>query len=343
MKKIFLIGYYGYKNYGDDLLFKTLIKILEEVDYKGKIIIPADELPEYNVNNKFFIEKISRYDILNINSHIKSSDIVIYGGGNLFQTETSLKSFLYYYHIAKQAIKYNKRILFLSQGFGPLKHKIIKPKLKKIMRYEKLEGVYRDLISYKYAKKFNKKSHLGVDIGPYYFKDTEIIKKNKISLCLKNEYYDIENLINFLSIFDDYEVSTLVINSNQDAIMNYYLVEEIREKTNLNAVFPLKDFDKIIEEIKESRIVISDRLHSSITAAYFNSVFFTYNSAKNKRVLQTIDKSYKFFYKNLMDIPFLYSEKEAKNYNFKEYGEIYKQKLTQTIELTKEVIQNVLL
>lgn len=124
--------------------------------------------------------------------------------------------------------------------------------------------------------------------------------------------------------------------------MNYYLVEEIREKTNLNAVFPLKDFDKIIEEIKESRIVISDRLHSSITAAYFNSVFFTYNSAKNKRVLQTIDKSYDFFYKNLMDIPFLYSEKEAKNYDFKEYGEIYKNKLIQTIEVTKEVIQNAL-
>jgi polysaccharide pyruvyl transferase WcaK-like protein len=170
MKKIFLIGYYGYKNYGDDLLFKTLIKILEDLNYNGKIVIPADELPEYNENNKFFIEKISRYDILNINSHIKSSDIVIYGGGNLFQTETSLKSFLYYYHIAKQAIKYNKKILFLSQGFGPLKHKIIKPELKKIMKYEKLVGVYRDLTSYKYAKKFNKNSYLGVDIGPYYFR-----------------------------------------------------------------------------------------------------------------------------------------------------------------------------
>jgi polysaccharide pyruvyl transferase CsaB len=342
MKKIFLIGYYGYKNYGDDLLFKSLIKILEEIKFEGKIVIPADELPEYTVNNSFFIEKISKYDILNINNHIKDTDVVIYGGGNLFQTETSLKSFYYYYHIAKQAIKNNKKILFLSQGFGPLKHKIVKPKLKKILNYDSLIGVYRDITSHKYAKKFNENSFLGVDIGPYYFKDTNVIKKNKISLCLKNEYYDIENLINFLSIFDDYEVSTLVINSNQDAIMNYYLVEEIREKTQLNALFPFKDFDKIIEEIKTSKIVISDRLHSSITAAYFNSIFFTYNNSKNKRVLKTIDKSYNFFYKNLMDIPFLYSDKESKNYDFKEYGEIYKEKLVQTIDMTKEVIRNAL-
>jgi hypothetical protein len=44
-----------------------------------------------------------------------------------------------------------------------------------------------------------------------------------------------------------------------------------------------------------------------------------------------------------MDIPFLYSEKEAKSYNFNEYGETYKQKLNQTIEMTKEIIQNALL
>ncbi len=342
MKKIFLIGYYGFKNYGDDLLFKTLTKIFEEIDFKGKIVIPAEELPEYNSNNNFFIEKINRYDILSINHHIKSSDLIIYGGGNLFQTETSLKSFLYYYHIAKQAIKNNKKILFLSQGFGPIKNKVAKPKLKKIVNYENLIGVYRDDTSYKYANNFNERSYLGVDIGPYYFNDTPIKKKNKISLCLKNEYYDIKNLINFLSVFNDYEVSTLVINSNQDAIMNYYMVEEIREKTDLNAVFPFKDFDKIIEEIKSSKIVISDRLHSSITAAYFESNFFTYNSSKNKRVLKTIDNSYDFFYKDLMDIPFLFSEKEAKNYNFKEYGEIYKKKLEETIIMTKEIIQNAL-
>jgi polysaccharide pyruvyl transferase WcaK-like protein len=40
MKKIFLIGYYGYKNYGDDLLFKALIKILEDIGFEGKIVIP---------------------------------------------------------------------------------------------------------------------------------------------------------------------------------------------------------------------------------------------------------------------------------------------------------------
>lgn len=342
MKKIFLIGYYGFKNFGDDLLFKTLIKLFEEINFKGKIIIPADELPDYNSSNNFFIEKINRYDILNINNHIKNSDLIIYGGGNLFQTETSLKSFLYYYHIAKYAIKNNKKILFLSQGFGPIKSKIAKPRLKKLLRYENLTGVYRDTTSFKYADKFNKNSYLGVDIGPYYFNNKIGNKKNKISLCLKNEYYDINNLIKFLSIFNDYEVSTLVINSNQDAIMNYYLVEEIRDKTNLNAVFPLKDFDKIVDEIKSSKIVISDRLHSSITAAYFGCNFFTYNSSKNKRVLKTIDNSYNFFYKNLMDIPFLYSDKEVINYDFKEYGEIYRKKLEESILRTKAIIQNVL-
>ena len=43
MKKIFLIGYYGYKNYGDDLLFKTNKWIVCHKDFERFLKMGAHE------------------------------------------------------------------------------------------------------------------------------------------------------------------------------------------------------------------------------------------------------------------------------------------------------------
>jgi len=169
MKKILLIGYYGYGNYGDDLLLNSFLKILNELKFDGTIILPLENEIEFKSNHYFNIQVVPRFNFYELKKSIKSSDLIIYGGGNLFQSETSYRSLFYYSYIANIAAKENKKILLLSQGFGSFKKNRGLKKLKKILNYPNLYGILRDRTSYEFAKKYNNNINLGVDIGPYFF------------------------------------------------------------------------------------------------------------------------------------------------------------------------------
>ena len=98
MGKIFLVGYYGYNNFGDELLLNSMLKILSDIKFQGEVIIPSDNLLRIETPINYKITDIKKFDLYSILLSIKSSDLVIFGGGNLFQTETSLKRFLDYYY-----------------------------------------------------------------------------------------------------------------------------------------------------------------------------------------------------------------------------------------------------
>lgn len=341
MKKIFLIGFYGYGNFGDDLLLKSFLQILNEIKFDGILFLPLENELEFNEKYRFQIIIVSRFNFYELRRTIKDCDVIIFGGGNLFQSETSYRSFMYYYYIAHLGAKFNKTILLLSQGFGSFKEKRSLQKLKKILSYPKLYGNLRDKTSYAFASRCNKNISLGVDVGPYAFLNYTYEKTDKISVCLKEEH-DLQHLTEFLSTFENYSLSTLVINANQDALKNYELVENIRKKTNVLAEFPFKDPNKIIKEISESKIIISDRLHSALTGIFFAGQTITFNNIKNRRVLKNIKEDYNFFYKNTSEIPFIYYDTVSSNYDFKEASDIYKDKLQKTIFDIKTLIQSIL-
>ena len=166
-------------------------------------------------------------------------------------------------------------------------------------------------------------------------------KTNKISICLKEDH-DLDLLTDFLSTFSNYTLSTLAINANQDVIKNYDLVEKIRTKTKIKADLPIQDPQKITEEISQSKIVISDRLHSSLAGIFFEARTITFNNVKNRRVIKNIKDDYSFFYKNTFEIPFCYYDCVYSKYDFKNLSSIYKEKIEKTVFDTKKLIQNVL-
>jgi len=166
-------------------------------------------------------------------------------------------------------------------------------------------------------------------------------KTDKISICLKEDH-DLDLLTDFLSTFSNYTLSTLAINANQDVIKNYDLVEKIRTKTKIKADLPIQDPQKITEEISQSKIVISDRLHSSLAGIFFEARTITFNNVKNRRVIKNIKDDYSFFYKNTFEIPFCYYDCVYSKYDFKNLSSIYKEKIEKTVFDTKKLIQNVL-
>lgn len=139
----------------------------------------------------------------------------------------------------------------------------------------------------------------------------------------------------FLSTFSNYTLSTLAINANQDVIKNYDLVEKIRTKTKIKADLPIQDPQKITEEISQSKIVISDRLHSSLAGIFFEARTITFNNVKNRRVIKKILRMIiRFFYKNTFEIPFCYYDCVYSKYDFKNLSSIYKEKIEKKQFLT---------
>ena len=118
--KIVLSGYYGFDNYGDELILRTLIETLKSRGIAPIVLSgnPSKTSQTYGVN------AISRTNPLQILSALLSSKGLISGGGGLFQDSTSLKSPIYYGTIILLAKLCGKSVAFFGQGIGPLKNSL---------------------------------------------------------------------------------------------------------------------------------------------------------------------------------------------------------------------------
>lgn len=116
MKKVFLFGYYGFRNAGDEAILKTIIKQIKTDD----IDISALTYNARETAEKYGIEGISRNHFSQLIKAIKDSDIVICGGGSILQDVTSSRSLLYYLAIILLAKRMRKKVMFYGNGFGPI-------------------------------------------------------------------------------------------------------------------------------------------------------------------------------------------------------------------------------
>ncbi|MBM7559404.1 polysaccharide pyruvyl transferase family protein [Marinitoga litoralis] len=339
MKKIFIIGYYGYNNIGDEMLFESILEIFKELEFSGNIYIISDKINQKEKYN-FKIINIEKYDFPKIINTIKESDIVIYGGGNLFQTETSLRSFIYYETLFGLAKRYKKNILFLSQGFGHFKHKYAIKKMKKILKYENLHGILRDKTSYIYAKRFTDNFQLGTDIGVLKYKNKQFEKNinyGQITLVIKNRK-NWDSLIYILKQSGINRIVPVAFNKSQDSIYAYEFYENYKNKIDLS--FPIYDEEKIIDEYIKSEYVISDRLHGGILALYLKIPVIMYRNQKNYRVFTTIDENYNLFYRNEEDLIFKIAS--LPNYSFDNIFEKYGNKFHESYQKTLNLIKTFL-
>ena len=90
-KKVVISGYYGFDNFGDDAILSVLCDKLKSLN-AGVTVISSN--PSKTAND-YGVKAVKNFDIKTLVKTIKSSDILISGGGSLLQDVTSLKSLLY--------------------------------------------------------------------------------------------------------------------------------------------------------------------------------------------------------------------------------------------------------
>lgn len=134
-KRGFLIGYYGFGNAGDDILLSKTTQIIKQkyphislcVLYKYKEWIQAAtkidplKFPPYK-NSKIFGElTFAKRHSLQVMGAFFRAQIIVFGGGTLFQDRTSTASLLYYLSFIFWGMIFRKKMVLLGQGVGSFK------------------------------------------------------------------------------------------------------------------------------------------------------------------------------------------------------------------------------
>ena len=116
--KVVVSGYYGYDNCGDEAVLLSIVTCLKTL-HPGIRIIALSGNPS-KTSELYGIEAINRWNPFRIAISLLSSQLLISGGGSLFQDATSTKSLRYYLAIIKMAKMLGKKVMVFSQGIGPL-------------------------------------------------------------------------------------------------------------------------------------------------------------------------------------------------------------------------------
>jgi polysaccharide pyruvyl transferase CsaB len=122
MIKIVISGYYGFDNAGDEAMLRAIVESFRRQSNLARItVLSANPRKTEQYND---VTGVDRMSLGQVRKAISEADLVISGGGSLFQDVTSRRSIYYYLSIIALAKLYRKKTMIYAQGIGPIKRKI---------------------------------------------------------------------------------------------------------------------------------------------------------------------------------------------------------------------------
>ena len=121
MPKILLCGYYGFGNFGDEIMRDITTEQIYKAfpDAKVQVLLPRNYLKRNN--DKLNINRANPFAVIKA---LIQNDVLIFGGGSLFQDVTSFWSILYYSIICINAKVFGIKYILALHGLGPIRRKI---------------------------------------------------------------------------------------------------------------------------------------------------------------------------------------------------------------------------
>lgn len=174
MKKILIIGYIGFNNFGDEALLYILINDLIKTGFhRDEITVISNNPEETTLIHK--VRSINRWNLFDIFNSILKNNVVFFIGG-LFQDKSSLRSFLWYLLILITSQLFGKEIALYAAGVGPFQRKIS----------QILFDVFAKNINYSTARDqissniLSYKSHVPVTCDPVWLIESDFNVQKKI-------------------------------------------------------------------------------------------------------------------------------------------------------------------
>lgn len=119
MKRIVVVGYYGYYNSGDDAILTSICSDIKAIDSKAKITVLSNN-PEATAH-EYQVDAVYRFNFTQVTQVIREADILLLGGGSLLQDRTSTRSLYYYLFVVWYALRKKKKVLLYANGIGPIR------------------------------------------------------------------------------------------------------------------------------------------------------------------------------------------------------------------------------
>ena len=352
--KIYILGWYGKKNLGDDLMLAALIEKLILIYKKPKIFVQADKkwckknkiinyklegLPFFSLVSKFPLVRtiIFRlfYDWFIAKNKI---DLIILGGGSTLKYHKVISN---YHNIVLRCRTYNHNLKVIGCGvsIGPFLNNKSK---KEFIKFNKVVDNWwvRDTRSNQLLNKLSitKNNFLGPDLAFLYFAKTKNLllkkKNNKVKtivVCLRSKVHEnkqkklLEELFNFLCLNKKkYQVIFLnfcTYHKTSDSFFSRNMISELSLKKNISIkVIDYKDnIIKIFKIFKKADIIFAVRYHAVICSLLFKKTpfVFSYDQKVDDLLKDRMINKY-YLWKNLKFDNKLSLEKINYN-NYKQY------------------------
>jgi polysaccharide pyruvyl transferase CsaB len=187
--KIMISGYYGFNNFGDEAILKSMVRAFKEKIPQIKILVLSQN--PVHTSQTYQVKAINRLHLISILNCLRDTNLFISGGGGLLQDSTGKGwSILYYLGLILGAKIIRVPVMIYAQGIGPIRQQINK----KLMRWI-LNKV--DLITVR--DNFSKEllENLGV-VKPsiYVNSDPSFLLNKKDINCILENYPHIQELMN---------------------------------------------------------------------------------------------------------------------------------------------------
>jgi len=115
---VVISGYYGYHNSGDDIMLQSIVQNLlarrEDLSLTVLSLNPKETRAQFGVN------AIHRFNFISVFWKLRKTGLLITGGGNLIQDETSTKSLIYYLLVINWARRFGAKNMIYAKGIGPV-------------------------------------------------------------------------------------------------------------------------------------------------------------------------------------------------------------------------------
>lgn len=110
---VIVMGYYGYDNAGDDALLEQTVNCLNDIDVTAIVVPSGPCAVPYASFNRWSVRMWWRY--------LRRARVVVFGGGSIFQSKTSLLSLIYYLVVIQAARWFGCRVVTFCHGWGPFR------------------------------------------------------------------------------------------------------------------------------------------------------------------------------------------------------------------------------
>jgi len=124
MTRILVLGYYGFGNFGDELILSAVQDELTSIECEAAFAVNKPGQYTSPVCPRHTL--VDRHNLAAMRATLRACDYVMLGGGGLIQDVTSWRSSLYYLGIPLLATLHKKGILSYAQGIGPVKRLLIR-------------------------------------------------------------------------------------------------------------------------------------------------------------------------------------------------------------------------